>query len=141
MDSESLDFLKFFLPFVAAACAWYVNESRKLAAEIYERKERKYAALIEGLQGFMAGVETDAATKLKQQFLRELNNCWMYCPDEVIRKGYGFLNTVGDSATDDTAKEIAVGEFMVAIRKDLLSRKRSASTSLGPKVFKLLRAS
>jgi hypothetical protein len=135
-----LDFLKFFLPLAGAALAWFLNERRKRSAEEYERKEKKYSALIDALQGFYVATQPSKAQELKAQFLGELNKCWLYCPDDVIRKAYAFLATVHTGANSSgDAKERAVGEFIVAIRKDLLSRRSVRSTELTAQDFKHLR--
>jgi len=52
----------------------------------------------------------------------------MYCPDEVIKKGYNFLHMVQDRQQDrqqysEEDREKAIGELIIAIRKDLISRK------------------
>jgi hypothetical protein len=135
-----LDFLKFFLPLLGAALAWFMNERRKRAAEEYERKEKKYSALIDSLQGFYVTAQGNKAQELKAQFLGELNKCWLYCPDDVIRKAYAFLATVhtGANASSDV-KERAVGDFILAIRNDLLSRRSVRSTALTAQDFKHLR--
>jgi hypothetical protein len=136
-----VDFLKFFLPLAGAAVAWFWNERRKRIAEEYERKEAKYAALIESLQGFYIGdARTDESRKQKQRFLTELNNSWLYCPDEVIRRAYEFLAKVHTGAKySDEEKELAVGELVLAIRKDLLGRKRVLSTKLTAADFRHLK--
>lgn len=137
------DFLKFFLPLAGAALAWFLNERSKRAAEEYERKEKKYAALIDALQGFyVSGGGQDKGRELKAQFLLELNKCWLYCPDDVIRSAYAFLENVHTgSQSSGEDNERAVGELMVAIRKDLLSRKPVRATTMTARDFKHLRAS
>jgi hypothetical protein len=66
---------------------------------------------------------------------------WLYCPDEVIQKAYKFLMMVRtDQKQPDADKEKAVGEFMFAVRMDLLGRKPVRNTSLRPEDFKHLRA-
>ncbi|HVL34830.1 MAG TPA: hypothetical protein VM489_04085 [Burkholderiales bacterium] len=135
-----LDFLKLFLPLAGAAFAWYWNERRKIIAAEFERKAEKYAALIESLQGFYVATDADRSRELKAKFLSELNKSWLYCPDEVIRKAYAFLEKVHtDARHSDEVKENAAGELMVAVRKDLLGRKRVRSTQLTANDFKHLR--
>ena len=78
---------------------------------------------------------------LKQNFLDELNQCWLYCPDDVILKAYAFLDTVHTgAATDDATKESHCGDLVAAIRRDLLSRKVPAKTQLTSKHFRHLYA-
>ena len=139
--NDWFDFLKFFIPLAGAAFGWFWNERRKRIAEEYERKAQKYALLIDCLQGFyshMAGQER--GRELKSQFLVELNKCWLYCSDDVIKKAYSFLEKVHtDGEYPDDVKELAVGELMLAIRLDLLSKKPVSKTQLTPLDFRHLR--
>jgi len=136
-----LDSLKFFVPLVGAVLAWFWNERRKRVAEEYERKAEKYAALVDSLQGFYVGISEEDGRRLKARFLQELNKCWLYCPDEVIKKAYAFLDTAHTKAQHgDEAKERAVGELMLAIRRDLLARKPVRTTALTIKDFRHLKA-
>ncbi|MGQ0750149.1 MAG: hypothetical protein ACT4PS_06405 [Betaproteobacteria bacterium] len=89
-----LDFSQILSSTGRAAFAWYWNERRKLIADEYERKSEKYGALSESLQGFYVTADPARSRELKARFLSELNKCWLYCPDEVIKKTYSFLETV-----------------------------------------------
>jgi len=80
------------------------------------------------------------ADGLKADFLNQLNQCWLYCPDEVIRKGYDFLDTVHTRAVQpDAVKEKVMGEFVAAIRRDLLSRQLVKRTKLTGMDFRHLK--
>ena len=134
----SVDFLKFSLPLFGATVAWFINEWRKRVWEQYQRKEASYKELIRCLQGFYIGINDSG--KLTSEFLNQLNQCWLYCPDEVIQKAYLFLETVhAQNIGMEKDKEAAMGEFVIAIRKDLLSRKLVRSTSLNAEEFKHLK--
>lgn len=134
---SSVEFWKFSAPLFGAVIAWFVNEWRKLASEQYQRKEESYKELIQCLKGFYEGAPN--SSELKIEFLNQLNRCWLYCPDDVIKKGYAFLDTVnGTNPSTDEIKKEAMGEFIVAIRKDLLSRKLVKSTNLQASDFKHL---
>ena len=63
----------------------------------------------------------------------------MYCPDEVIYKAYRFIDSVhtGQKSTDEE-KEKALGELILAIRKDLISNKVLSKTALKPGDFRVL---
>jgi len=138
----TLDFWKFILPLAGVVVAWFWNERRKRAADDYLRKEKKYVALVEALRGFYidVGHTLDGRRSLKEKFLLELNKMWFYCPDEVIQKAYAFLATVHtDKIHSDAEKEGAVGELMLSIRQDLLSRKPTPRSKLKPEDFKHLR--
>lgn len=126
------------LTLIGGFVTWYLNERSKRTYEEYKRKEERYSELIRSLRGFYV----DSFSKeLRDEFLNQLNLCWMYCPDEVIHKAYKFLLMVhtGKKYQDDE-KEKAVGEFILAIREDLINRKPLRKTELKPEDFKHLRA-
>jgi len=135
----SVEFWKFAAPLFGAIVAWFVNEWRKRIWEQYQRKEESYKELLRCLKGFYIGANN--ANELKAEFLTQLNRCWLYCPDDVILKGYAFLNTVhAKNVLSDEVKEKAMGDFVSSIRSDLLSRKLVKSTNLSGKDFKHLNA-
>jgi len=123
---------------VGAVLTWRLNERSKRIYEEYKRKEEKYSGLISSMRGFYVDSHN---RELKSEFLKQLNLCWMYCPDEVIYKAYDFLNTVrvGQKCSDEE-KEKAVGELMLAIRRDLIERKPLKATNLKPEDFRHLKA-
>lgn len=134
---NSVDFWKFSAPLFGAVIAWYINEWRKRLSDQYQRKEESYKELLRCLKGFYIGVKN--SDELKAEFLTQLNRCWLYCPDDVILKGYAFLNTVhAANPSTDEVKEKAMGDFVAAIRKDLMSRKLVKSTKLTGSDFKHL---
>jgi len=134
----SVDFWKFALPLIGAVIAWFLNEWRKRLWEQYQRKEANYKELVRCIRGFYVGSED--TEKLKAEFLDQLNQCWLYCPDEVIEKGYACLGTVHTNGLNSaSAKEKAMGDFIAAIRKDLLSRKLVRKTKLTGTDFRHLK--
>ncbi len=79
--------------------------------------------------------------QLKEAFLYQVNLCWLYSPDEVIKAAYGFLDTVHASATStDAVKEKAVSSLVLAMREDILSGKTIDKTELTAGDFKHLKA-
>lgn len=139
---SSVEFWKLAVPLLGAALsaagAWLFNERRKRLGDEYQRKEASYKELIRCLSGFY--VETQD-TEIKKKFLDQVNLCWLYCPDQIIKKAYDFLDTVHTgTATAHGEKERVLGELVCAIRADLLSRKVVKRTSLSPRDFRLLRA-
>ena len=122
------DFIKFFLPLAGAVIAWFLNERRKRVWEEYKSKEQRYTNLILALKGFYRDTENN---KLKQAFIDEFYLCWLYCPDDVIKKGYSFFEAVtpGNNRPEEE-KQLAIGEFVASVRRDLLSRKIIKKTEL-----------
>ncbi|WKJ91861.1 hypothetical protein QZJ86_06890 [Methylomonas montana] len=134
---SSIEFWKFALPLLGAIVAWFTNEWRKRIVDQYQRKESSYKELLHSLQGFYIGANN--AEDLKSEFLNQLNIAWLYCPDDVIKKGYAFLDTVHtQKISSDTEKEFALGAFVAAIRTDLLSRELIRTTALSATDFKHL---
>ena len=135
---SSVDFWKFALPLFGAVIAWFLNEWRKRLWEQYQRKEASYKELVRCIRGFYIGTEN--ADHMRGEFLDQLNQCWLYCPDEVIKKGYAFLETVHTNQIHlDNVKEKAMGEFIAAIRRDLLSRSLVRHTNLTSGDFRHLK--
>jgi len=136
---SSVELWKILTPVVIAIMAWSWNESAKRDWAQYSRKEESYRNLLDSSRGFRAST---LDKKLRQEFLDELNKCWLYAPDDVIKKGYVFLDAMkkGSGKTKEE-REQAMGEFVVAIRNDLLSRaivKDSKLSSNDFRIFKVI---
>ena len=123
---------------LAGVVTYACTEHSKLKQEDYVRREERYRLLITNAAGFR--VDRENAPQ-KESFLRELDQCWLYCPDEVIMAAYAFLDTVRvGSSSSAVERDVAYGRFMLAIRRDLLSRRRVTATELQSSDYKLLRA-
>ncbi len=92
------DFLKIFVPLIGAVIAWAANEYRKQKAEDYQKKEERYIELIKALRGFYGAYKVKDAKGLRQNFLDQLDQCWLYCPDDVILRAYRFLAAINPTA-------------------------------------------
>jgi hypothetical protein len=127
-------YLAVLLPLLAAVVAWYVNERSKRAWEEYVRKERNYTALLEALKGFYSA---SASKDARDAFIQQVNLCWLYCPDQVIQRAYGFLDAVHEqSALSAADRERALGEFVSEIRHDMLTRRIIKRTCLDGSHFR-----
>lgn len=133
---SSVEFWKITAPAILAISVWYLNETSKRKLEEYERKEENYKELLRTLRGFYV---TGQDTELKEEFLHQVKLCWLYAPDEVIKKAYEFLSLVKTSATATNEKtELSVGELVAAIRTDLISRKIVKKSKLKAEDFEHL---
>jgi hypothetical protein len=121
-----------------AAYTWHQNEKNKRAFEEYKRKEKMYSGLISSLRGFYAQPETGSVDFDEvEEFIKQLSLCWMYCPDDVIKNAYNFIDSVyAGKRNADKTKEEAYGRVMLSIRKDLISRKLLEKTDFSPSDFK-----
>jgi Pyruvate/2-oxoacid:ferredoxin oxidoreductase delta subunit len=123
---------------IAGFITLFLNERSKRVNEEYKRKEERYTELLNALRGFYV----DSLDKdMRENFLRQVNLCWLYCPDEVIQKAYKFLSMVHTNQKySDPNKEESVGEFILAIRKDMFNRTPVRNTYLIAEDFKHLRS-
>lgn len=136
----SVEFWKFAIPLFGAVIAWFINEWRKRIWEQYKRKEEQYNDLIRCLKGFYQGL--NYSPELQAEFIDRLNRCWLYCPDDVIKKGYEFLASVHkQNLAPSEIKFEKMGSLVSAIRRDLISRRLVRSTSLSGKDFQHLEVS
>lgn len=127
---SSVEFWRLAAPLAGAIIVWYFNERAKRLETQYQRKEDNYRQLVKALRGFYVGA--DDADRIKLEFLDQLNQAWLYCPDDVITKGYEFIDaaTAAEPPTKPSSRETAMGAFVLAIRKDLLGRKLVKRTAL-----------
>jgi len=113
--------ITFLSGLVLAAVTWLLNERGKRRHNDYVRKEESYKRLLKNLPAFYTG---SVNAEQKKEFLEQINLCWLYCPDDVIKKAYIFLSKVKTGANfSDEVKEKELKEFIYAIRKDLLPRR------------------
>ena len=79
--------------------------------------------------------------QLRQEFIDQLNLSWVYCPDEIIKKGTFILETMipdanGLSRYTNEQKVNAIGELFVEIRKDILTTSLRTKTKLKAEDYK-----
>lgn len=108
------------LGLIGSALAWLYNERQKRIGKLIEDKEARYKELVTLIRTFGSGSEN---VEKANQFIAELQLCWMYCPDSIIKKGNEFLLSMKET---DISKEerqskidIAKGELILEIRRDL----------------------
>jgi hypothetical protein len=137
--SPSAIFIAAIASAVIAAWTWNKNEESKRIFEEYKRREKMYSGLINSLRGFYIKPETNTANFDEiEEFIKQLNLCWMYCPDDVITSAYSFIDSVHteQGTTTDKAKEEAYGKVILSIRKDLIDRKIMKKTNFKPNDFR-----
>jgi hypothetical protein len=127
--------LPIFVPLIIAIVAWWLNEQSKRQAEEYVRKEQNYKSLIANLNGFRADQRDPEKA---QRFLDSVNECWLYGPDDVIHAANRLVASMETGVVMADAKRVQlVGDLMVVIRRDLISREPVSDTSLTAKDFRL----
>ena len=133
--------LTLLIPIIVAVLVWLLNEYSKRRWEQYKRREDRYFALIESIRGFYLGPEQMGDKDKKEEFLKQLDLCWLYCPDTVIQRAYNFLDHVSTGVKKpEDEKEVALGAFVLEVRKDLRNNKPFLwrRTKLTARDFRLL---
>jgi len=120
------DYLLLFFPLIAAALSSYLTYlfaiKSKHKESILKFKEEKYSNLLILLQGF---VGRTANANTKKTFFEEQYRSWLYSSDEVvdaINKMLMLVRGSAESNTDQDAGKKAVGNIVLAMRKDLLGK-------------------
>jgi|ERR1700722_17128569 len=120
----------------------YVFTSRTRREEsIIRFKEERYAKLLVKLQGFVGNTTSG---QLKKEFFEEQYQSWLYASDEVIKALNLMVRLVIDargSTPDREAGRKAVGEIVLAMRRDLLRKTTLNYTAfqyidVGPDTYK-----
>ena len=107
---------------VAALLAYLFTSRSKREESITRFKEEKYAKLLIKLQGF---VGSTASTQLKREFFEEQYQSWLYASDDVVNSLNAMVRLVIDNKgaqPDPEAGRRAVGEIVLAMRRDLLHK-------------------
>ncbi|MFT6218565.1 MAG: hypothetical protein ACJA2Y_001427 [Cycloclasticus pugetii] len=125
---------KLLVPILAGVLGSYLTyfftlKSKRQEA-IVKFKEEKYKSLLIKIQGFVGNT---ANAKTKKEFFEEQYQSWLYCSDEVVLAINELIELVKSnygSEPDQDAGQKAIGNIVVAMRKDLLGK-----TSLNYKSF------
>ncbi|NYB25861.1 MAG: hypothetical protein HVN34_00795 [Methanobacteriaceae archaeon] len=126
------------LALLFAVAIWYINLRNKISEieykrkqDLYTKKQNSYAKLIESLIGLDSGFGN---VEKQLEFLNETNLIWLYSPDDVIKKVNKFLKAY----MEHSDAEKALGELMIAIRKDLIKNELLNYTELTSDEFNLI---
>ena len=128
---------------IGAGFIWFFNAFLDRSRQERKIKTDRYIGLISCLPGFYEGgsLNEDEKRQAKEEFIKQLSLCWLYCPDEVIRKGNDFLKCVriGAQPKEKNNKEISLGKFVLAVRRDTLKKRLwfLNKTQLQPEDFHL----
>jgi len=115
-----------FVPLLSAAIgaslAYFFSSAQRRDESIVRFKEEKYSRLLVRLQGF---VGTTTSGQLKKEFFEEQYQSWLYASDEVVEALNAMVRLViesGGSVPDPEAGRKAVGNIVLAMRRDLLRK-------------------
>jgi hypothetical protein len=104
---------------LGASFAFLFTSRVKRDESILRFKEEKYAKLLVKLQGF---VGITISGQLKREFFEEQYQSWLYASDEVVQSVNALVALVVEANADPEAGRRAVGEVVLAMRRDLLRK-------------------
>ncbi len=121
---------------IGTAMTWSLNNQEKIVDVYFQRKEEKYSEILISMGGLSQ--DNPDTTKAKI-FLESFNTLWLYGSDDVVEAGYSFIDgqKSGSNKTDSEKMQLA-GEFVRAMRLDLMNRKLISETKLNSTDFQLL---
>lgn len=114
---------------IGAFLVYFFTSRAKREESIVRFKEEKYAKLLIKLQGFV-GATTSA--QLKREFFEEQYQSWLYASDDVVKSINSLLQLVKEgrgSAPDPEAGRKAIGDVVLAMRRDLLRKTKLGYTA------------
>ena len=87
-----------------------------------QQREERYKGMLIAIQGFYISSHD---IELKQKFVTELNQAYLYASDDVIRVANRFLNTVKikPEPSREEEKKSALANLVLAMREDLRKTK------------------
>jgi hypothetical protein len=107
-----------FIGLLGTSLTWLYNEWQKRISKLISEKEKRYEKLISLIRSFGSG---SGDVEKANEFIIEFQLCWMYCPDIIIEKGNKFIESMrAGIALEQKEKDIAKGEFILEIRRDLI---------------------
>ncbi|HCJ7319049.1 TPA: hypothetical protein NVH33_003705 [Vibrio cholerae] len=100
---------------------WNATEKAKLREFEQQRKEEAYKTIIYSLNGFYPEIvsclsESDV-NRLRLSFSNQMDNCWLYCSDDVVKKTTALISAVSENA-DSTIQTKARNDLIYAMRKE-----------------------
>lgn len=126
------------LALLLAIFVWYINSKNKITEtenkrkqELYTLKEENYAKLIRNVIGLDRNLKN---FEMEIEFLNQCNICWLFGSDEVINAANKFIIAY----MTGTNPQNALGELMLAVRKDLINNEILNHTNLTADDFKLI---
>lgn len=107
----------------------------KIDIQVRERQQRedRYRGMLTAIQGFYVSSQN---RELRQKFVDELYQAYLYAPDDVMRAANNFLDTVKTKPEPSTEEEkkSALANLVLEMRRDMRKTKLAASEfeSWGP---------
>ncbi|WP_199611639.1 hypothetical protein [Flocculibacter collagenilyticus] len=97
------------------------TQDQKLKDFEKQRKEEAYKSLIYSLNGFYGELSNCLSEseihKLRFDFSNQMDNCWLYCSDEIVYKTQELINAIANNAPEIEQSRIR-DEVFVAMRRE-----------------------
>ena len=111
---------------IIAVLGYIVKGKIDTQARERQQREDRYRGMLKAMQGFYTSFEDK---QLKQKFLDEMNQAYLYASDDVMRAANEFLDTVKikPELSVEEEKKSALANLVLAMRRDLKKTKLDAS--------------
>ena len=122
MDSE----IAIIIAAIIAVLGYVVKGRIDTQARERQQREERYRGMLAAMQGFYISSENK---QLRQKFVDELNQAYLYASDDVMRAANKFLDTnkIRPEPSAEEEKKSALANLVLAMRKDLRKTKLRAS--------------
>lgn len=114
-----------FSALLGSFATYYWQQKQKKDEAISRYKEERYTQLLTSISGFFIGSDS---TDLKKKFLDERTKAWLYCSDDVSKAMNRFLELSSQGCSDYDTSSKAIGEIVIAIRRDIGHNTKLIST-------------
>lgn len=101
----------------ASIIIWYLNERKRRSIQEYKQKEKRYIELIELIESLKENEKP--SDNNRDKFLHQINLCWLYCPDNVVRKIADLISKLNNDNISLEKKDMSMNDLMVSLRKDI----------------------
>lgn len=112
------DYLPLFTVIVGIVI-WGLTEWAKRSYDKYLQKVKEYTKLIDLIEA-LEERQNPGDPEHKTKFMRQLNKCWLVCPDDIINQIISYLKKLNDDRVSKEDREKMKNEIMITLRKDTL---------------------
>lgn len=111
---------------IIAVLGYVVKGRIDVKAAEREQKENRYRGMLTAMRAFYVSSKDN---QLKQKFIDELNQAYLYASDDVLRAANKFLEAIKTKPQPSTEEEkkLALANLVLMMRRDLRKTKLSAS--------------
>jgi len=117
-----LPLLLFVLGAFLSLLTWGLTEWARRSTKRHSQRTKRYVELIDLIENLMENDKKKPGDPdLKDQFMHQINLCWLHCSDDIIQKTIDMISKFNDDDIPADIKDTALCELMISLRKDIMS--------------------